>query len=161
MQTIKRLQDIHLLITQLIKPVIRIVSILLRQSPPRMCDGEVDHPGTVSSYILVTELILRWMAWDFSLYWARERCRGLILWVRACPLHRLFTSSVCKGLDPVWSNGAGLARAQQANPFIIIPLRRSSVNQRDNLTANKLHQETGRKEKKGGLSSGQLGKIGI
>lgn len=51
-------------------------------------------------------------------------------------------SSVCKGLDPVRANGVELAGAQQSNPFIIILLRRGPVNQRDNLTANKLHTKS-------------------
>lgn len=37
------------------------------------------------------------------------------------------------------TQGGELAGMQQSNPFIIILLRRGPVNQRDNLTANKLH----------------------
>lgn len=41
-------------------------------------------------------------------------------------------------LDPAQVRGVGRAQPEQHNPFIIILPRRDTVNQRDNLPANKL-----------------------
>lgn len=54
---------------------------------------------------------------------------------------RLFCFHCLQGLDLACVNGVGLAQAEQSGPFIIILWRKDTVNQRDNLPANKLQRE--------------------
>lgn len=53
----------------------------------------------------------------------------------------LFCLHCLQGLDLACIKGVGLAQAEQSNPFIIILWRKDTVNQRDNLPANKLQRE--------------------